>query len=149
METELAKDFKEFLRSLNANGVRYLLIGGYAVGFHGYPRATNDLDVFVAKDSDNARRLVTCLEEFGFAAVAELSEELFTQEKSIVRIGVEPIKIEIANFISGVEFEEAYKDRIIGVINEIEVSLISLHHLKINKKASGRYKDLNDLENLP
>ncbi|HLM00499.1 MAG TPA: nucleotidyltransferase [Pyrinomonadaceae bacterium] len=140
MGIELATDFKEFLKSLNANGVRYLLIGGYAVGFHGYPRATNDLDVFVAKDSDNARRLVTCLEEFGFAAVAELSEELFIQEKSLVRMGIEPIKIEIVNFISGVEFEEAYKDKIIGVIDEIEVDLISLHHLKINKKASGNTK---------
>jgi predicted nucleotidyltransferase len=148
MELELPKDFKEFLRSLNANGVRYLLIGGYAVGFYGYPRATNDIDVFVAKDSENARRLVESLIEFGFAT-SELSAELFTQEKSIVRMGVEPMKIEIANFISGVEFEEAYNDKIIGVIDGVEISLISLHHLKINKKASGRYKDLNDLENLP
>ncbi|MGI8641054.1 MAG: nucleotidyltransferase [Pyrinomonadaceae bacterium] len=133
---------------LNANGVRYLLIGGYAVGFHGYPRATNDIDIFVAKDEENARRLIKILTEFGFGS-DELSTKIFTQEKSIIRMGVEPVKIEIANFISGVEFEEAFKDKIIGVIDKIEVSLISLEHLKINKKASGRYKDLNDLENLP
>jgi len=133
---------------LNANGVRYLLIGGYAVGFYGYPRATNDIDIFIAKDLENARRLVKSLKEFGFGTT-ELSFELFTQNKSIVRIGVEPMKIEFANFISGIEFEEAYKDKIVGVIDEVEINLISLEHLKINKKASGRYKDLNDLENLP
>ncbi|MGI9036170.1 MAG: DUF6036 family nucleotidyltransferase [Pyrinomonadaceae bacterium] len=133
---------------LNANGVRYLLIGGYAVGFHGYPRATNDIDIFIAKDLDNARRLVKSLSDFGFET-SELSDEIFTQEKSIVRMGVEPMKIEIANFISGVEFDEAYADRVIAAIDDVEVSLISLHYLKINKRASGRYKDLNDLENLP
>ena len=148
MDIELPKDFKELLRSLNANGVRYLLIGGYAVGFHGYPRATNDIDIFVAKDLENARRLVKSLNEFGFGTV-ELSTELFTKDKSIVRMGVEPLKIEFANFISGVEFEEAFEDKIVGVIDDVEISIINLHHLKINKKASGRYKDLDDLENLP
>jgi hypothetical protein len=64
-------------------------------------------------------------------------------------MGVEPMKIELANFISGIEFEEAYSDKIIGVIDEVEINIINLHHLKINKKASGRYKDLDDLENLP
>lgn len=148
MELELPIDFKEFLKSLNANGVRYLLIGGYAVGFHGYPRATNDMDIFVAKDLENARRLIKSLADFGFGT-DELSAELFTQEKSIVRMGVEPMKIEIANFISGVNFEKAYKDKVVGILDESEISIISLRHLKINKKASGRYKDLNDLENLP
>jgi predicted nucleotidyltransferase len=148
MELELPKDFREFLKSLNANGVKYLLIGGYAVGFHGYPRATNDIDIFVAKDLENAERLVKSLVEFGFD-LEVLSTEIFTAERSIVRMGVEPMKIEIANFISGVEFEEAYNDRVVGKISGLEITLISLRHLKINKKASGRYKDLNDLENLP
>lgn len=148
MDTELPKDFKELLRLLNANGVRYLLIGGYAVGFYGYPRATNDIDIFVAKDWENAQRIVKSLIDFGFGT-DELSAELFMQKKSIVRMGIEPLKIEFANFISGIEFEEAYQDKIIGLIDEIEMSIISLEHLKINKKASGRYKDLNDLEHLP
>lgn len=85
MEIELPKDFKEFLKLLNANGVKYLLIGGYAVGFYGYPRATNDIDIFVAKDMENARRLVKTLAEFGFSP-NELSTELFTQEKSLVKM---------------------------------------------------------------
>ncbi len=148
MDVKLPKDFKELLRLLNANGIKYLLIGGYAVGFHGYPRTTNDIDIFVARDSENAQRLVKSLIDFGFGT-GEFSTELFMQEKSIVRMGVEPLKIEIANFISGIEFEEAYQDKVIGLIDEIEMSIISLEHLKINKKASGRYKDLNDLEHLP
>jgi len=106
------------------------------------------IDVFVAKDLGNALRLIKSLSDFGFET-SGLSFETFTQEKSIVRMGVEPGKIEIANFISGVEFEEAYRDKIIGMIDEVQIDLISLHHLKINKKASSRYKDLNDLENLP
>jgi predicted nucleotidyltransferase len=133
---------------LNANGVKYLLIGGYAVGFYGYPRATNDIDIFISKDLENAERLVKTLAEFGFAE-DYLSTDIFTKDKSIVRMGVEPMKIELANFISGIEFEEAFEDKIIGTIGGIEINLISLNHLKINKKASGRYKDLNDLENLP
>ncbi|CAN5636416.1 hypothetical protein BH24ACI2_BH24ACI2_07790 [soil metagenome] len=124
MDTELPKDFKELLKLLNANGVRYLLIGGYAVGFHGYPRATNDIYIFVAKDLENARRVVKSLTDFGFGK-GELSVKLFMQEKSIVRMGVEPLKIEFANFISGIEFEEAYKDKIIGLIDEIEIKIIS------------------------
>ena len=96
METKLPKDFKEFLRLLNVNGVRYLLIGGYAVGFHGYPHATNDIDIFVARDAENARRLVKSLIDFGFET-DEFSVKLFMQKKSIVRVGVEPLKIEIAN----------------------------------------------------
>lgn len=85
---------------------------------------------------------------FGFA-ISGLTVETFMQEKSLVRMGVEPVKIEVANFISGVEFEEAYQDKVVVVIDEVQIDLISLHYLKINKKASGRYKDLNDLENLP
>ena len=148
MDIELPKDFKKLLRLLNANGVRYLLIGGYAVGYHGYPRATNDIDIFIAKDLENAQRLVQILFDFGFGT-NDLSTEIFLQEKSLVRMGVEPMKIEITNFISGVDFEDAYQDKFIGVIDGVEVSLISLHYLKINKQASGRHKDLNDLENFP
>ena len=147
MEIKLPNDFKELLNLLNANGVRYLLIGGYAVGFHGYPRATNDMDIFVARDKENAQLIIKSLIEFGFSS-DEISEKIFTDEKSIVRMGVEPMKIEVVNFISGIEFEEAYKNKVTGVIDETEINIISLEDLKINKKASGRYKDLNDLENL-
>lgn len=148
MEIELPNDFKDFLRLLNSNQVEYLLIGGYAVGYHGYPRATNDLDVWVAIHDKNAERLVDVMQSFGFS-VPELSKALFLQEKQIVRMGVPPMRIEILTSISGVAFDECYADRILDEVDGISINLIDLEHLKQNKKASGRYKDLNDLENLP
>jgi predicted nucleotidyltransferase len=144
----LPPDFKDFLKLLNDNQVKYLLIGGYAVGYHGYPRATADMDIWVAIQPENADKLVEVFKEFGFD-VPELSAELFLKKDQIVRIGVPPVRIEILTTISGVEFEECYQERIIDSLDGMEVNLINLKHLKVNKKASGRYKDLNDLENLP
>mgnify|MGYP001144212488 CR=1 FL=1 len=144
----LPPDFKEFLKLLNDHKVQYLLIGGYAVGYHGYPRATADMDIWVAIHPDNAGKIVAVLCEFGFD-VPELTADLFLQEKQIVRMGVPPVKLEIVTSISGVEFDECYQERITDVLDGVKVDLIDLTHLKINKKASGRYKDLADLENLP
>jgi len=147
MEIELANDYKEFLRLLRAHGVEYLLIGGWAVGYHGYPRATYDLDVWIATSSTNAMRVVKALSEFGFN-VPELSTDLFLQPDKIVRMGVEPKRIEVMTSISGVEFDECYRERVETMMSDVPVSLINLHYLKINKKASGRLKDLADLEQL-
>lgn len=148
MDIVLPLDFKEFLRLLKAHEVEYLLIGGYAVGYHGYPRATNDIDIWIAVHPSNAERMVSTLRAFGFGT-PELTSDLFLGEKNIVRMGLPPIRIEVATGISGVQFADCYAERIVDVIDEVEVNIISLHHLKANKKASGRYKDLNDLENLP
>ena len=144
----LPPDFKEFLRLLNAHQVEYLLIGGYAVGYHGYPRATADMDIWVAVALENAGRIVAALKEFGFD-VPELSPELFLQEGRIIRMGVPPIRIEIVTTISGVSFDQCYAERVVDVLDGVEVNLISLRHLKANKRASGRHKDLSDLEYLP
>jgi len=133
---------------LNSKQVEYLLIGGYAVGYHGYPRPTGDLDIWIAMHPRNAEKVVAALKEFGFG-VPELSVDLFLKKKKIIRMGVTPLRIEIATTISGVDFDECYAERIIDELDDIEVNLINLRHLKINKKASGRLKDLNDLENLP
>jgi hypothetical protein len=143
----LPQDFKDFLKLLNFHKVEYLLIGGYAVGYHGYPRATGDMDIWIAMKPENASKLVTSLQEFGFD-VPELSEDLFLKEGKVIRMGFPPIRIEIITSISGVDFEECYDAKIKDVIDGIEVDIINLVHLKKNKKASGRYKDLNDLENL-
>lgn len=143
----LPPDFKEFLQLLNAHQVEYLLIGGYAVGYHGYPRATADMDIWIAIQPSNAARVVAALKEFGFD-VPELRPELFLQKDQIVRMGVPPVRIEIATTISGVEFEECYQERIIDELDDVQVNLISLKHLKNNKKASGRHRDLDDLEHL-
>jgi hypothetical protein len=148
MDIELPLDFKEFLKLLNEKDVRYLLIGGYAVGYHGYPRATNDMDIWIALYPDNAERVVTVLREFGFN-LPELKPELFMKENAIIRMGVPPMRLEISTGISGVEFDECYASRIVDMLDGMQVNIIDLHHLKINKKAAGRLKDLADLENLP
>lgn len=144
----LPQDFKEFLRLLSSHGVEYLLIGGYAVGYHGFPRATGDLDIWVSTELPNAERLVAALREFGFG-VRELSADLFIKPGHVVRMGVPPLRIEILTTITGLGFSECYVDRTRDVLDEVEVSVISLPHLKRNKRALGRAKDLNDLENLP
>jgi hypothetical protein len=146
--TLLPPDFKEFLQLLSLKQVEYLLVGGYAVGYHGYPRATADMDIWISINPQNAERVVAVLQEFGLA-VPELSEELFLEENRVVRMGVPPFRIEIITAISGVSFEECFAQRVIDTIDGVEVNLISLPHLKANKKASGRFRDLNDLENLP
>jgi predicted nucleotidyltransferase len=148
MDIVLPPDFKDFLRLLKDKKIEYLLIGGYAVGYHGYPRATNDMDIWIAIDPKTAKLMVLALKEFGFNT-PELSEKLFLKENNIVRMGIAPIRIEILTSISGVTFEECYKKRVVDKIDEIEVSIINLEQLRINKKASGRHKDLDDLENLP
>ena len=144
----LPPDFKEFLKLLNANDVAYLLVGSYAVGYHGYPRATVDMDVWVAMNPINALKIVAVLKEFGFD-VPGLSPDLFLTEGQLIRMGVPPIRLEILTSISGVAFEECYAERVVDELDGVRANLISLKHLKQNKMASGRNKDLNDLENLP
>lgn len=148
MGLELPQDFKEFLSLLRANRVEYLLIGAYAVGYHGYPRATTYLDIWIAATLENANRIITTLEEFGLGS-PELTTDLLLEPNNIVRMGEEPMRIEILNWASGVLFEDCYRERIIDLLDGVEVSLIGLNHLKINKRASGRLKDLADLEELP
>jgi hypothetical protein len=142
----LPPDFREFLQLLNSHKIRYLLVCGYAVGYYGYPRATADMDIWVATDAENVERLIAALAEFGFA---EVGPELFAKDKQVLRMGVPPLRIELLTGISGVEFEDCYPQRVVANLGEVEIDLINLEHLKTNKAASGRYKDLNDLEHLP
>jgi len=145
---QLPPDFKEFLKLLNEYKVEYLLVGGYAVGYYGYPRATADMDIWIAMQSKNAEKMVAALKAFGFD-LPELSPALFLKEDRIIRLGVPPIRIEIATTLSGVDFNHCFAERLIDILDGVRVNLISLDHLKINKKAAGRHKDLDDLENLP
>lgn len=148
MDIELPKDFKEFLSLFRAHGVRYLLVGGYAVIFYGYSRTTVDLDIWIAVEPENADRIVAALREFGFHT-PDLNAGLFLQDEKIIRMGNMPVRIEIMTGISGVSFEECYANRVDTIIDGAEVSLINLDHLKQNKRASARHKDLMDLEKLP
>ena len=144
----LPQDFREFFQSFNRHNVEYLLVGGYAVGYHGYPRATMDIDVWVASNPENARRVVAALEDFGFSGQV-LVEGLFLESDNVVRMGLPPMRIEIMTSISGVDFKDAYDQRIEDMLDGVPVKLISLHHLKANKVAAARTKDLADLEELP
>ncbi|HWR71600.1 MAG TPA: DUF6036 family nucleotidyltransferase [Nitrospirota bacterium] len=144
----LSPDFKEFLRLLNAQHVEYLLIGGYAVAYHGYPRATADMDIWIAIHPQNAEKVIAVLKEFGFHT-AQLTPELFMKKEQIIRMGLPPVRIEIATSISGVRFEECWVNRVVDILDDVEVNIIGLEDLRRNKKAAGRHKDLDDLENLP
>lgn len=141
----LQADLKEFLSLLASNKVEYLLIGGYAVGYYGYPRPTGDMDVWIAINPENAQRIVNALTEFGFQATTQK----FLEENMVVRMGVPPFRLEILTTIDGVDFRECYEARNTVMMDGVNVDLINLHDLRKNKKASGRLKDLSDLENLP
>jgi hypothetical protein len=144
----LPKDFKEFLVLLNAQRVEYMLVGGYAVGYHGYPRPTGDIDFWVAMNQENAERLVQVFKDFGFDS-PDLSADLFLKEQQIVRIGVPPVRVEVLMGISGLEFHDCYEKRTTDVIDGVPINILSLQDLRVNKQAAGRYKDLDDLQNLP
>jgi hypothetical protein len=147
-QIEFPQDFSEFLKLLNAHRVEYLLIGGFAVALHGYPRATADMDVWVARHRENAEKLVLCLREFGFDT-PNLIHALFDDPNRIVRMGEAPLRIEILTDIDGVNFEDCASRAIHQSVAGEIIPIISLDDLKTNKRASGRAKDLNDLENLP
>ena len=141
------QDFKEFIESLNANHVRYLIVGGYAVALHGHPRYTKDLDIWVESNRDNAKALILALEQFGMGSLG-LVEEDFLISDQVVQLGYPPNRIDILSSIPGVEFSECYVRRIEISLDGVKVSFIDLEGLKQNKKASGRIQDLADLENL-
>lgn len=144
----LHPDFRDFLKLLNSHGVEYLIVGGYAVGYHGYPRATGDMDIWIAVNPINAEKAATVLHYFGMLN-DNISQELFLDRNKVIRLGVPPVRIEVITGASGVTFSECYAKREIIEIDGILVNFISLEDLKINKKASGRHKDLEDLEHLP
>jgi len=135
------------LKLLNSKQIEYLLIGGWAVGYYGYPRATGDMDIWVSSKTENADKLIEAFKEFGFD-VPDLSIELFTKENQITRIGVPPLRIEVLTTISGVTFDDCFPRRSVVLIEDIKINLISLEDLKKNKAASKRHRDLDDLEKL-
>ncbi len=144
---QLPQDFKELLQLLNSNKIEYLVVGGYAVAFHGRPRATGDIDIWIAISKDNAHKITEALKEFGLDN-PDLKDEIFLEKGKNIRMGNEPLRIEILTSIDGVEFNECYKNKNTITIDNTEINFISLQDLKKNKKASGRYQDLADLENL-
>lgn len=145
--TRIPKDFSAFLKLLNAHGVEYLLVGGYAVGLHGYPRPTGDIDFWIAASSKNAERVINVIRDFGFD-VPDLDPRLISEEQRILRMGIPPTRIEVISTISGVSFTDCYQRRIEAELDGVKVNLIHLEDLRTNKRASGRDKDLVDLDHL-
>jgi len=143
----LSQDFKEFIQSLNDNDVRYLVVGGYAVALHGYPRYTKDIDIWIDSSQENASRLLRALEQFGFGSVG-LRVEDFLEAGQVVQLGHPPNRIDLLTSLSGVSFEECYDAKIDVSIEDLAVSFIDIENLKKNKRASGRLQDLADVENL-
>jgi predicted nucleotidyltransferase len=143
----LNRHFREFLKLLIDNGIRFLVVGGYAVGIHGFPRYTGDMDVFVASDADNAAGLKRVFELFGFGDLG-LREVDFRQADSVIEIGREPVKIQVLTGIDGVNFADAYTNRIDVDLDGLRVPFLSLDDLLKNKRASARNKDLIDVDEL-
>ena len=144
----LHPDFKDFLRLLTDHEVKYLLVGGYAVGYYGYPRATGDMDLWIEVSEPNAENMARVFREFGMPQET-ISKDLFLKQDQVIRMGVPPVRIEVITSASGVDFSTCYSRREIVDIEGIPIGLISLQDLRKNKRAAGRYKDLEDMEHLP
>jgi hypothetical protein len=143
----LHRDWKEFLKLLTSQNVEYLIVGAHALAHHGIPRYTRDIDVFVRVTADNARKLERVLQQFGFASLGIAARD-FLNPGMILQLGVEPYRIDILTSLTGLDFEEAWADRVAGELDGVPVSLLSAKSLRKNKLATGRAKDLADVEAL-
>jgi hypothetical protein len=142
---KLSKDLREFIELLNSHAVEYVVVGGYAVAYHGYPRYTGDIDFFIRPTDSNAELLLEVLDVFGFGEVG-LTREDFTTPGRIVQLGLPPNRIDLVTGITGVTFDEVWGNRVPASLDGIPVSLIGKEELLRNKRASGRAKDLADVE---
>ena len=142
----LSQDFRDLLEALSAEAVRFLVVGAFAMAFHGVPRATGDLDIWVASEPDNARRVMAALRRFG-APVEDhgVTEGDFARKDTVYQIGLPPRRIDVMTSISGVEFDDAWRSRATAEIDGGSVPFIGRDALVANKRASGREKGLVDL----
>ncbi len=143
----LSQDFKEFVELLNNHNVDYLIVGGYAVGIHGHPRYTGDLDIWLNPTPINAEKVLNCVNKFGFGSF-NLTISDFIIPGNIIQLGYPPLRIDLLTEIDGVKFDECFENKKIVEIDELQVNFISYNDLIKNKLKSGRHKDLDDVENL-
>jgi hypothetical protein len=143
----LTGDFKDFVQCLVGREVRFLIVGGYAVAFHGHPRYTKDLDIWMRPDTDNAKRILLALSDFGFGDL-DIVEADFLNAEQVIQLGQPPNRIDMLTQLKGVDFDECYDQRVVEIIDGTEVPFIDLPHLVANKRATGRAQDLADAENL-
>ena len=144
---ELHSDFKELLELLNAHAVDYLIVGGYALALHGSPRFTGDLDIYLSTHRDNARKVLSVLKDFGFGSL-QLTEDDFSKPDQVIQLGVPPVRIDFVTSIDGVDWEKAWANRIEGSWNDTQIAYLSREDFIANKRATGRLKDLADIESL-
>lgn len=142
-------DFKDFIIFLNKYEVEYIVVGGYAVIIRGYSRSTGDIDIWVNKTEENYNKLKKAIKAFGLPDIAIKKEEFFSEDFDVFAFGKPPYAIEIMTAVKGLDFTSTYNNSTIEQINETPVRIIHLQNLIVAKKAAGRNKDLNDLENLP
>lgn len=144
----LAEDFEDFVKLLNQHQVEYMVVGGYALAFHGKPRHTGDLDIWINVSEDNAVRMLKVVADFGLQSLGFQKEDFLT-EGLISQIGYPPLRIDVLNLIDGVEFKEALLDmQKIELENDLTINYIGLDDLVKNKQASGRRQDLTDVKTL-
>jgi hypothetical protein len=144
---EIHKDFEELLALLNANKVDYIIVGSYALAFHGVPRYTGDIDVFVKPDEENARRIMKALNEFGLGDI-DISEDDFNNPDMIVQLGVPPVRIDIITSLSGVSWQDVNRGSVNGMLGKVKTNYIGKKDFIANKRAIARTKDLADIEAL-
>lgn len=141
------QDFIDFIDLLNQHSVDYMIVGAHALAFHGRPRHTGDLDIWIKPSQQNAAKLVTVLSDFGFGSLG-LTEADFLKENYVTQLGYPPLRIDILNAISGVAFDDAYINKITGDVDGLTVKFINIADFIANKQASGRQKDLSDIASL-
>ena len=144
---EIQPDFRDLLKLFNDHGVEFIIVGGYALAFHGAPRFTGDLDLFIQPSPGNARNVLKALAEFGFD-FPNLTLDDFQKPDTVVQLGLPPIRIDLITSISGVSWEDADAHKEPGSYGEIPVCYLGRNEFIRNKTASGRKKDLADLEAL-
>lgn len=142
-----SQDFREFIELLIKNKAEYLIVGGYAVGIHGHPRYTGDLDIWLNPTPENAEKILVSVNEFGFSSF-KLSKEDFTKPGNVIQLGYPPLRIDLLTEIDGVTFEECFKNRKEVVMEDVKVNFIGYNDLLKNKKESGRPRDIDDIDNL-
>lgn len=142
---EAQQDFRDLLASFNAHEVDFIVVGAHALAFHGAPRYTGDLDLFVRPDPGNARRILSALDEFGFGSLG-LTVEDFAQPDKVVQLGVPPVRIDLVTSLTGVSWNDAAAGRERGDYGDVPVYYLGKEQFRRNKRATGRKKDIADLE---
>lgn len=144
---EVQKDFKELLELFNGHKVKYIIVGAYALAYHGAPRFTGDIDILVHPSHENAQKILSVLSDFGFGSL-NLTIEDFKNPNTVVQLGVPPVRIDIITSITGVDWEEAENGKIEGLYGDVPVYFLGREQYITNKRAIGRKKDLADIESL-